>query len=159
MSEPINNEQSVDAPTSEEKPDVGVQSNGDWIGLKLQNSTGVQFKILAVKLIDGKFYRDPQDKDSEIPPESLIGTIIESKGSFTLYSCGQNGATLGTEGTVTIGYQGTSNIGIYWNVPYILKNALTATVWTGPYWAMPTSHVPSSGPIGNITVEFGDKPT
>ena len=154
-----NNEQNVDAPTIGENTDVGVQGNGDWIGLTMENSTGVQFKIVAVKLVWGKVYSDPNDKNSEIPPSSLVGKTIDPKGSFKLNSCGRNGTASGTEGTVTIGYQGTSNISIYWNVPHIGTNVLTPTVLNGPYWANFKSDVPRDGPIGNISVEFGNKAT
>ena len=156
MSEVINHGQSNETP---ESTDVGVQGNADWIGLKMQNSTGVQFKIVAVKMIWGKVYSDPNDKDSEIDPKSLVGKNIDSNGSFTLYSCGRNRTTSGTEGTVTIGHQGTSNISIYWNVPYTSTNVLTPRVLEGPYWVNVANNVPKDGPIGNITVEFGKKAT
>ncbi|KAF4943367.1 hypothetical protein FGADI_13465 [Fusarium gaditjirri] len=158
MSDNSNTSQNVDTAATAASDDIRPQGNGDWIGLRMENSTGVQFKILSLKLQWGKVYRDPNDKDTEIkPPSALEGTDIDPKSSYTINACGRNSTASGTEGTVIIGYHGTQNISIYWDVPDTGKNTLTARVLNGPYWVNVTSAVPSKGPIGNITVEFGER--
>ncbi|KAF5682795.1 aegerolysin Aa-Pri1 [Fusarium denticulatum] len=130
--------------------------NAQWISCLITNATGVELKINKASLSWGKFYSDPNNKNSEIPPSALEGVSIPIGGQYTFNSCGRNGTSSGTEGHVYLAVAGTQIVDIYWSVPWgSSSNIFTPTVTSGPYYANIVGTVPQDGPIGNIGCKVG----
>ena len=96
---------------------------GQWIALELANHNatgGESIWIRDIWLAFGKLY-DGEDKDNEVDPNTVIGTEIKPGKSYTIYSCGKEGSSDGTEGKVSIAElkeDGNNFAAIYWKDPW-----------------------------------------
>ena len=96
-------------------------TSAQWIAL--ESSTNpmppTSIWITSVSLDWGKLY-DGNDKDHEIGIPKVIGTQIKLGKSYTIWACGRENASSGTEGTVTLSTVktgGSKIASVYWDCP------------------------------------------
>lgn len=90
----------------------------------------------------GKFYTNG-NKDDEIQPSAIDGTVIPAGGSYTISACGREDAASGTEGSFDV-YDGDTKVGTYSG---IARGAASRTPRPGPRSARPRR--PTSTPRSN----------
>ncbi len=106
----------------------------------------------------GKFYTNG-NKDDEIQPSAIDGTVIPAGGSYTISACGREDAASGTEGSFDV-YDGDTKVGTYsWDCPWGSKS--NTSTWTpfGPpppankYTTQQSGANLDSGALGNVTLQ------
>lgn len=130
-----------------------------WVIITIQNaSSSKTITIKNVELSPGKFHR-LYDKDDEIPQNSLVDVQIKPGSEYSVYSCGNADAPLGTSGALEL-YDSDSAIRkLYWDSPWgSIANQINVTgendVWNVD--VDPAFNVDSGGPLGKGTVRFLD---
>ncbi|ADB42080.1 aegerolysin family protein [Spirosoma linguale] len=125
----------------------------EWVEIRIY-SENMEIKIKNIKLNWGKFYEGP-NQDIEITAPVLSDAVIKSGEKYTVWSCGRDGASSGTEGSFEL-YDGDTQVARFgWICPWSGANSCslipgeqenklykTARQWSGL----------TSGPLGTITL-------
>lgn len=106
----------------------------------------------------GKFYSNG-NKDEEIQPSQIEGTTVTQDQTYTIYACGRENASSGTEGSFDI-YDGNTKVGTYtWDCPWGSKTNSSDFSPSGsepPYNRYMTEQYGAnldSGALGNVSLE------
>ncbi|WP_083339094.1 aegerolysin family protein [Chromobacterium sphagni] len=106
----------------------------------------------------GKFYAEG-NKDEEIPASQIEGQVITEDDTYTIYACGRENASSGTEGSFDI-YDGSTKVGTYtWDCPWGSKENSSNFSPAGAqppynrYITEPSGANLDSGALGNVTLE------
>lgn len=110
------------------------------------------FKINGAYLDWGKFHK-PGNKDAEISPSTINGTIIKDEESYTIASCGRESSPSGTEGGFSL-YDGADLVfKYYWDCPWSGSNKDSLKVEDEKkYTVIKKGGGSSGGAIGNIFI-------
>ena len=103
----------------------------------------------------GKFYANG-DKDDEIPPSAIEGTVVKAKGSYEISACGRQDSASGTEGFFDL-YDGETKIGTYtWDCPW--GRPTNSSTWMparppNQYVTQQSGAHINGGPLGNVLLQ------
>ncbi|KAL4878033.1 aegerolysin type hemolysin [Aspergillus karnatakaensis] len=137
---------------------AGPEAYDQWVQINISNFAKDTLDIEDSKLEWGKFYKNG-DKDKEITPQQLDGTVIKDNAHASVYSCGREDAASGTQGSLDLYDQRSQEkvCTIHWDCPWgsstntfgINNIAEDYSVVHGPYHK-------SGGALGVVKVSVND---
>ncbi|PGH28501.1 hypothetical protein GX50_08759 [[Emmonsia] crescens] len=130
--------------------------HGDWIDMHLTNALEGPLAIQNAQLVHGKFYAD-DDKDDEIGTEQVEDIVIPESGSGDVYSCGRQGAPVGTQGSFDLVDQDNFQkiCTINWSSPYSGSGYLSASEVNRNY-RVGIPAVRGNGPVGFVDISVAE---
>jgi Aegerolysin len=131
---------------------------GDYMDLRVVNSTKKNVKISNATINWGKYYKQG-DKNSEMSPSEYIGTTIPPGKSAYICACGEKDTKSGTNGTITFDEDGTGRIcWVSFSAPEHGENKFDLHDLDDSKWQVKMPWVGQVNTLQEIGFEIQDKP-
>ncbi|KAK4508032.1 hypothetical protein PRZ48_001768 [Zasmidium cellare] len=131
-----------------------VQAYKQWCQALLTNRSNKDLTVKEAEHDAGKFYEYP-DKDKEIQPGSLNGTVVKAGATFSVAGCGRSDAAVGSDAEFSL-FDGNKKVGhIHFVCPWGIGDNTFYPKSEYPnewFFNMIPAEVNQDGAIGTVTV-------
>ncbi|KAK2733155.1 hypothetical protein FQN55_003724 [Onygenales sp. PD_40] len=131
----------------------------EFVDLKISNAMAVPLAIENAELDHGKFYVN-EDMDMELAPEEITETVIPTRASANICSCGEKDSLLGTEGSLDLVDQssGAQICTLNWGCHSYDEeedNMLSLTNRNSDYLVRLPQNISRKGSLGTLDIRIG----